>query len=145
VCSSDLPHASSIQPVLPELQQLHQMRVADDPDFTYLRAIAKRSHENSRRTHLSLNEEIRTQEKTQDDSWRLALENQLRAAKGEESVESLEALDELREAEQEDEEDKPVDDALLVETGNILLDYLRLSRQIALVENLPVGEQTTVQ
>jgi carboxyl-terminal processing protease len=92
---------------------------------------------------MSLNEAVRQQEKAADDSWRLTLENQLRAAKGEEPVASLEALEELQKAKadahQEDE------DAMLIESGNILIDYLSLIRQVALVENLPGKAATSVQ
>ena len=44
----------------------------------------------------------------------------------------------------EDEPD-PSEDALLVETGNILLDYIGLTRQVALVENMPSDVNTTIQ
>ena len=108
--------------------------LADNPDFAYLRALSDRSRENSRKTHLSLNESVRIAEKDADDAWRLALENDLRMAKGETKVESLDALEELRKEEADAEVED--DDALLIESGEILLDYLGLTRQIALVESV---------
>ena len=137
------PHSDQLSPLLAELQSRHDERVADNPDFVYMRTLSERSRENSRKTHLSLNQEVREQEKADDDAWRLNLENQLRVAKGEEPVESLDALEELQKALAEAEE-KP-DDALLIESGNVLIDYLSLLRQVALVENVPSGEATTVQ
>ena len=128
------PRSEQIAPLLGELQTLHEQRVADNPDFAYLRALSDRSRENARKTHLSLNESVRIAEKDADDAWRLALENDLRSAKGEDKVESLDELEALREAEADAEVEE--DDALLIESGEILLDYLGLTRQIALVESV---------
>jgi len=133
------PHANQIQPLLAQLQDKHERRILDDPDFAYLRVLVAKNTEHSRKTHISLNEAEREAEKAAEDKWRLDLENTLRTAKGEEPVESLEALDELRAA--VDDDDDPADDALMVETGNILLDFIGLTRQIALVENLASEDQ----
>ncbi len=138
------PHATQIETLLPELQTLHDRRTSDQPDFNYMRALAERSKEYSHRTQLSLQESKRTREKEQEDGWRLDLENTLRVAKGEESVESLDALDELMN-EQRDEEPEPEKDAMLTESGKILLDYIGLTHQIALVERAPDTSGTTIQ
>jgi len=136
------PHASQIQTLLPELQVLHDRRTDDDPDFNYMRALTARVKENSARTELSLKESVRTQEKKEEDAWRLDMENKLRLAKGEEPVASLEALDELIQAEQ-DEEVHADDDPLLTETGRILLDYIELTQQVALVDH--AAADTSIQ
>ncbi|MCZ6458054.1 MAG: carboxy terminal-processing peptidase [Gammaproteobacteria bacterium] len=142
------PRTNRIQPILGELQDRHRRRVFDDPDFVYLRELVEKNKEHARRSHVSLNEGEREAEKEQEDKWRLELENTLRVAKGEPPVESLDALDELRDAasnDDDDEEEDPAKDALKVETGNILLDYIGLTRQIALVENLPNASETLIQ
>ena len=113
-----------------ELKQRHDQRSMLDPDFRYFRALASKSKENNRRTHLSLNEQERRQEKADEDAWRLQLENTLRTAKGEAALESLDSLDEAPKA---DEDQDPNKDAMLRETGTILLDYVGLSRQVAFV------------
>jgi carboxyl-terminal processing protease len=138
------PQTSQIETLLPELRELHESRTENDPDFNYMRSIADKAKEASHRTHLSLKESTRAAEKAADDAWRLALENKLRVAKGEEPVESLEALDELMAAKQ-DKEDDPTDDALLVESGKILLDFIGLTHQVALVEHKPAAAETTIQ
>jgi carboxyl-terminal processing protease len=120
------PRSNQIQPVLGELKARHDQRSVADPDFRYFRAVASKSKENNRRTHLSLNEAQRRQEKADEDAWRLQLENTLRTAKGEAVLESLDALDEERETDED-----PNKDAMLRETGAILLDYVGLSRQVA--------------
>jgi carboxyl-terminal processing protease len=121
-------------------------RTADDPDFNYMRALSDKARENRERTHLSLKESVRTEQKAAEDQWLLDLENELRLAKGEEPVASLDALDELREAEREaDEEPDPSEDPLLTESGNILLDYITLTHQVALVERAPAANGTSIQ
>ena len=138
------PHSEQITPLLSELQGRHEDRVSDNPDFEYMRTLSARSKANSQKTHLSLNESVREKEKADDDAWRLNLENQLRVAKGEEPVESLDELEEIQKALAEAEEE--ADDAMLIESGNVLIDYMSLLRQVALVESLPTGDQaTTVQ
>ncbi len=140
------PQTNQIETLLPELTAAHLARTADDPDFNYMRALSDKARENRERTHLSLNESVRTQEKAAEDEWLLNLENELRTAKGEEPVESLDALDDLREAEREaDEDPDPSEDPLLTESGNILIDMITLSHQVALVERTPTDDGTIIQ
>jgi carboxyl-terminal processing protease len=137
------PHTNQIQTLLPELQSRHVDRTAHDPDFNYMRSFSARVKENSQRTHLSLKESTRSREKEEEDAWRLSLENERRLAKGEEAVESLDALDELIKAEQEEDELDPLDDPLLTESGKILIDFIGLSHQVALVERS--SDRTAIQ
>ena len=156
------PQAHQIQTLLPQLQSRHDERTENDPDFNYLRALSERNHENSRKTHISLKESERVREKSDEDNWRLTLENQLRTAKGQPPIASLEELDEINEADEAaspdaesglDEEETAADhatqdpskDALLVESGNIIIDYIGLTRQVALVENKPISQDTAIQ
>ncbi|MCZ6856249.1 MAG: carboxy terminal-processing peptidase [Gammaproteobacteria bacterium] len=138
------PRSNQIQPILPELDQLHKDRVVDDPDFAYMRALALKSRENSHRTQVSLNETQRLAEKSANDQWRLNIANVLRIAKGDEPVETLEELEEIAEQESDDEPDV-ADDAMVRESGNILLDFIGLTRQIALVEHVPEKTAAVVQ
>jgi carboxyl-terminal processing protease len=128
------PRSHQIQPILAELNSKHEQRAAGDPDFQYFEALAQRSRENNRRTHVSLNEKERVVQKKDEDKWRLDLENQLRVAKGEEPLESIDDLDD-READEEEAEDL-FGDPMIRESANILLDYIGLTRQIAYVEDL---------
>ncbi|TNF89806.1 MAG: tail-specific protease, partial [Gammaproteobacteria bacterium] len=140
------PQTNQIETLLPELTDLHMARTSDDPDFNYMRALSDKARENRERTHISLKESVRTAQKEAEDQWLLDLENELRVAKGDEPVESLDALDELREAEQKaDEEPDPSKDPLLTESGNILLDLITLSHQVALVEHTPTDNGTSIQ
>lgn len=96
--------ATDIQLLLSELRERHEARVEENVDFNYYRAWSKKSKENAARTHVSLNESTRIEEKAANDAWELDLENSLRAAKGEPLADSLDHLKELREAEEEAEE-----------------------------------------
>ena len=96
--------ATDIQLLLSELRDRHESRVEENVDFNYYRAWSAKSRENGERTHISLNEAARIEEKTANDAWELGLENSLRAANGEPQADSMEHLKELREAEEEAEE-----------------------------------------
>ena len=54
-------------------------------------------------------------------------------AKGEDPLADLDALDARHDAEPEDKD--PNQDAMLRETGNVLLDYIGLTQQIAMLES----------
>lgn len=125
---------TNLEGVMQELRTLHDARVADDAEFNYLRTLAAKAKERSERTHLSLNEAARRQEKKEEDAWRLALENGLRAIQGKEPLASLDALEEEQDAE---EDTDPSEDAMVRETGEVLLDLLGLKQQMAHVEALP--------
>jgi carboxyl-terminal processing protease len=164
--------SAQFEPLLNEIQRRHDNRVAENPDFAYYRALVEKGKENALRTHVSLNEEARIQEKADEDAWRLALENTLRMAKGKPIADSLDHLDELEEEEGKSEEDlahsgavavdgdsdsdpavegaaseeaneadsseeelaNVEDDAMLEEAGQILLDLIGLSLQVAQLE-----------
>ena len=69
--------------------------------------------------------------KEEEEAWRLELENGLRKIQGKEPLASLDDLD--NEAEEEEEEN-PAEDAMVRETGEVLLDLMGLTRQMAQVE-----------
>ncbi|MEE9253546.1 MAG: carboxy terminal-processing peptidase, partial [Pseudomonadales bacterium] len=146
-----------IQPLVDTLAKQHEQRVRDDSEFAYLRALAERSREMRGHTLISLNEEKRRAEKAEEDAWRLALENDLRVAKGQAELKSLDELDEepstLAQAtggpaplasvnsEAQGIEDESEDvDALLREGGNILLDFISLTTQVAAQTGLSTQE-----
>ena len=90
-----------LNPYLVELQSRHLQRANEDPHFNYYRALMAKAEEKSDRTHLSLNETERRAERQQEDDWRLALENTLRAATGKPVAKSLDELEDMQEAEED--------------------------------------------
>jgi len=103
---------SELSPYIFDLQTRHLHRTKNDPNFNYYRALMRKAEERSGRTHLSLNETVRRDEKKQDDLWRLELENTLRAATGKVLAATLDELEALEEAEAEARENPENDTTL---------------------------------
>ena len=95
---------SELSPYLMELESRHIKRTQDDPHFNYYRALMAKAEEKSKRTQLSLNAVKRREEKQQDDSWRLNLENTLRLATGKSAAETLDELESLQESEADEKD-----------------------------------------
>ncbi|WP_353979003.1 carboxy terminal-processing peptidase [Salinicola endophyticus] len=141
---------------LESLQDRHDKRVANDPDFVYLEKQAqliKRLRE--QQTSISLNAEQRKREMEAQETEQLALENQRRRALGLEPLKSWvdardrsadaddgqsnasdsgTAKDKSAKGQQDDKGDKaddvePIDRAELQETSQILLDYAQLMQK----------------
>lgn len=148
---TDQPIRALVEPLVAR----HMARVSDDPEFNYLQELSEHSRENRDHTLISLNENKRRTEKNEEDAWRLGVENTLRKAKGQPLLASLDDLDEetstlaraiggpppLASANSEtDAVEEPEVDALLREGGNILLDFISLTTQIAAKTDLPTNE-----
>ena len=119
-----------VAPVVEALRLRHAERTRADPEFAYLRARKARVERAQQRTALSLQEEARLTEKKADDNWFLEVENARLVAKGEKPVATIDELNERREAESFDEP-APEDDALVLETANILADLIDISAPLA--------------
>lgn len=134
---------------LPQLRELHSVRIEDNPDFIFMREQKDLVTEMREKTEVSLNEKVRRSEREVNDERRLSLENKRRLAKGlpvldsiddekdkaddkdakkeKDSIKDKVEGDELADAENaEDDEDKEPD-AMLEEAGRILLDYMKLA------------------
>jgi carboxyl-terminal processing protease len=139
------PRSDDLHPLLAELNTRHERRVADDPDFKYLRAIAMRTQEDGRKTEVSLNQALRAEQQAQDNAWRLELENALRLAKGEEPIASLDDLETpaVGASAARNADADPSEDPMLRESSQILLDYIGLTRRVAVAEHRS-GEKVAV-
>ena len=83
----------TVNPLLADLQSMHNKRAALDPEFIYLRdALAYRQVRSNENT-ISLNEQARLREKDSADTFWLALENTKRLGLGLDPVASLDDLD----------------------------------------------------
>lgn len=184
--------SAQFESLLSEIQNRHNERTDDNPDFNYFRTLVEKGQENALRTHISLNENTRIEEKAAEDQWRLDVENRLRVAKGKPAADSLDHLEELEEAEGDESSGADVhasaevgeaadldsdtdggkgtdadqkasapetaattetadadeigevgDDAMIEEAGQILLDLIGLSLQVAQLESIPVNPAVT--
>lgn len=110
---------------LENLEALHQQRIAQDANFTYLErqaALIKRLREEQ--TTISLNREQRQREMNTQESEQLSLENQRRHALGLEPLEDW--IDAREEETSEEERPRPIDRAQVEESAEVLLDYAQL-------------------
>lgn len=159
ISPADYSTTHSVAPFVGQLRAAHRERVAEDPDFEYVRALTAREAEFSSKTHISLNRETREQERAEDKEQRLAIENARLTAMGEPPIEDFEELngrqinrggaplamtprtdgdsnvDSGEEPQEENRlQENALDDPMLRETGRILLDYIGLDQQVAMVE-----------
>ena len=125
--AADYRAYNRVVPVLQTLRLSHAARARDDAEFAYLRARKKRFERTQARTRVSLREDIRMAEKAADDAWLLEVENKRLIARGEEPAATIDELAERRESEAF-EPPKLEDDSLVLETANILVDFIDLSR-----------------
>ena len=126
---AEYQHDKEIGSVLPVLRERHIDRIKDNPDFRFLQEQKNLIEELREQTKVSLNEKVREQERKANDDKRLALENERRKAKG---MPLLTSLDDEETAEEDaataekEEKANPQDDALLMEAGHILVDYIEV-------------------
>jgi len=129
---AEFSHSGKVDNDLPMLRDEHQKRIEHNPDFRFLREQKALITELRDKTKVSLNEKIREEERKANDDKRLALENERRKAKGMELLSSLDdeaetedaASDSAKEKEKTEEED-----ALLIEAGHILVDFMNIESQ----------------
>ncbi len=111
---------------LSQLQERHERRIKNDPDYQYLLATIDYLNELRGKTSVSLREETRRQEDIAAKQWRLAAENRRRAAKNLPVLTSLEELDTDNATQAKEQADEQ--DAALHEAENILSDFIALRR-----------------
>ncbi|WP_332761834.1 carboxy terminal-processing peptidase [Pseudomonas koreensis] len=125
------PAADPFKPYLAQLKSEHDTRTAKDAEFVFIRdklALAQKLMEEKT---VSLNEAERRAQHADIDAKQLTMENLRRKAKGEEPLKELKKEDDDALAAADPDKVKPEDDAYLSETGRVLLDYLKLSNQVA--------------
>ena len=114
---------------LETLENLHEARIAQEPNFTYLErqaSLIKQLRE--QQTSISLNREQRQREMDAQEGEQLSLENQRRQALGLDPLENwIDAREEESTQANQEEDGEPIDRAQIVESAEILLDYARLS------------------
>ena len=121
---SAVPHYvfGDISPYKAQLRSMHTARIQNDPDYTYTLGMMKYLKAARDKKKISLRLSTRLQEKKINETQRITLENNLRKAKGQKPITNI---DQLNEDKDESQRTKPAkDDAELVESGNILVDYL---------------------
>lgn len=129
-----------LKTLIPVLDNLHKKRVNEDPDFNYIIDQMSLMSKAKAKKEISLNEKARIEEKNQMELEAMQIDNRRRVAKNMKAYKTLEDYrkNELDKEEDEDEVEvetetrKKIDvdgDTLLLETGNILVDYIRLTNK----------------
>lgn len=134
-----VPHSQyfNFSSILPAVENLHEKRAAKDPDYNFMLDQLEIMKKNKAKKTISLNEKARIEEKENTEIEAMRIENKRRAAKG---LKGYKDLKEFRASEIEDESEEDAvaeapsepkidvnGDALLIETGSILMDVIRLS------------------
>ncbi|GAA6152912.1 carboxy terminal-processing peptidase [Pseudoteredinibacter isoporae] len=139
-----VPHGTydNIANIKPALKKLHQKRVDKDPDFIHLLSQLDIIEKQREKKFVSLNEDTRRAEKKAREEQAFVLENKRRAGKGMEPFVDIEAYknDGKEEDESTEEENtaqtqepesriNPDKDPLLMESGYIMADFIRLQSE----------------
>jgi carboxyl-terminal processing protease len=115
--------------LIPQLKLLHEDRVRTNPDFIFIEKQLALASALDERTELTLNEHERRSERLHNEHLRLLMENERRVSKHLPLLVDFEDYEKTKLV-SEDSNEKDIDteqDAVLVETGEILLDYTQLS------------------
>ena len=124
------PASDPFKPYIDQLKAEHDARVAKDAEFIFIRDKLALAEKLMAEKTVSLNEAERRAQHADIDAKQLVMENARRQAKGEAPLKEMKKEDEDA-LPVEPEKTKPEDDAYLSETGRILLDYLKLTSQVA--------------
>ena len=123
-----------IQASVPQLKSMHEERAKTSPDFIYLLGQIERTRELRDREEISLNESVVKQEREDTRRQEFEAENMRRALKGlpleewedeiaDEEDEVVASLEDSEVGSEDDEEEDP----LILESGRILADYIKLN------------------
>ena len=118
-----IPHTTyhDFMKIIPSLRERHKSRMKANPDYLYLLETIDQLKKIRGESVISLNEAKRRKEKSEAETWRLALENKRRMSK------NLKPLKKLAELEPEEtKKEASEDDPLLIEASHILLDLIQL-------------------
>lgn len=117
----------NLVPLIPHLQARHEVRLKNDSNYEYLLERKAMQEEGRDEKTLSLNETVRRREYEETEHRRLTLENKLRMTKNLPLLKKLADIEEESHDIYEKSEQDPLDDAALVESGQVLLDVIELS------------------
>jgi carboxyl-terminal processing protease len=137
---------SELRPLIPELASSHDLRLATDPDFVFIRSQINHALESRNTSDITLNEEKLLTERAEDAMWRLNAENRRREKKGlpllndisdvdasleTEAGEEAQSSDELNKQDSlvVNEKIEEESDPYLIEGGKVLLDLINLQAE----------------
>lgn len=128
----------SLSPFMQQLLDRHQARTEHDPDFIFMRKQVEHLKQQKKITHIALNKETLQQERENNEKWLLGVENERRMGLGMPPVKTLSEVDESLPKDEQGRPINPESEAILAESGEVLLDLidLTLSHTAALPNHL---------
>lgn len=122
---------SNLKPLAPRLKELHQKRMASDPDYTYTQEMIEYLKKVRARTDISLSKNVRVLEQQQIRKKRLDLENARRTAKNLPLLKDVEDLlnEDVEKDKDNDAKIKAQDDPVLMESARVLADLYNLQTE----------------
>lgn len=126
------PHGTypSVKAFLHQVDKRHQSRSMTNPDFVFMREQVERLNEVRKESSLiPLQEAALKQERDSAEKWQLDAENRRRAQK---QLPPISKLSELEDEQKKDSQGRPINpeaEAMLVESGRILLDAVFMQLQ----------------
>ncbi|MGH1461424.1 MAG: carboxy terminal-processing peptidase [Neptuniibacter sp.] len=117
-----------------KLKQRHQNRTENDPDFRFMREqveyVQKARNDDDA---IPLNESLLTLEREKAKQWQINAENRRRALKNQPEITKLSELEDEREKDSQGRPINPETEAMLKESGRILLDAIFMQLQYSSV------------
>jgi len=117
----------SVTPFMQQLMERHQARTENNPDFIFMRKQVDHLEKQKKNTLISLNKSTLQQEREENERWMLGVENERRIGLGLPPLKTLTELDEALPKDEQGEPINPESEAILAESGEILLDLIDLT------------------
>jgi len=116
-------------PLIPELLAKHKQRAGANPDFIFMNENVDRLNSLKQENQITLNESTLKAERDEAEQWRIDAENRRRMAKNLPPITELSDLDEELKKDSQGRPINPESEAILKESGLILLDLIDLAQQ----------------
>lgn len=131
----------SMSPLMQQLLERHQARTENNPNFIFMRKQVEHLEKQKKNTRISLNKSRLQQEREENERWMLSAENERRIGLGLPPLKSLAELDEALPKDEQGQPINPESEAILAESGEILLDLIDLT----LSHTAAVSERKTAE
>ncbi|WP_027859624.1 carboxy terminal-processing peptidase [Marinobacterium jannaschii] len=128
-------HFVGVSPFIEKLTKRHKQRVKDNPDFMFMQEQVNHLEEQRNDTLISLRKDKLETERSQVESWQLEAENRRRERKNLAPISKLSELDNELEKDSSGRQISPESEAILAESGRILLDMIDLTLKYTSAKN----------
>jgi len=128
-------HFVGVSPFIEKLTKRHEARVKDNPDFMFMQEQVSHLEEQRNDTTIPLLKEKLQAERSENEQWQLDAENRRRERKNQAPIKKLSELDDELEKDSSGRQISPESEAILAESGRILLDMIDLTLKYTAAKN----------